>query len=407
MTDSERNKFTKDEREQTDQSLIAEREKTDESLVDVRKTNERKTDATVKLNREVADAVRKQTRSDTDTDIQGLRDRRADGSKVSEKLEILTDDRLREQREQNDEVVNDERSRMDIAIREERAQTEAVLVQMLLKERTETDENLLSERKHTDAEVRRSSKLLTDEKASHLATKAALTTRDEFLAIVSHDLRNPIGAVLSYMDLLSEDKSLSGISKEARYWIEVVKRNAATSLRLISDILDMERFAEGKLQLNCVNYGLDSIIQETVESFINAAATKKIVLSASSADSNLSTLLDHDRILQVLSNLVGNAIKFTPAGGTITVSAKRNGSDEVEVSVTDSGPGIPDEQKIRIFARYAQLQNKSRQGLGLGLYISAMLIRAHRGRLWVDSSVGQGSRFRFTLPLTHATAIDQ
>ena len=388
----------KEERGHTDQSLNQERERTDESLSDVRKANELKTDATLKTNRQAADAARTQTRSDIDSDLKDLRDHKAGRSSEGKKMEHLTDALLREQRSQNEDAVTNERFEMDAAIREERAQTQAALLQMLSKERKSTDANLHSERERTDLETRLSVQRLNTEQASHVATKAELTTRDEFLAIVSHDLRNPIGAVLSYMDLLAEDESLSGISDEARYWIEVVKRNAATSLRMISDILDMERIADGKLDLEFRKQRLDLLVDEVLETFLRAAATKKIKLQAVPVPLGLAIVFDHDRILQVLSNLVGNAIKFTPVGGVISVEAFDR-HDQVEIAVSDSGPGIPETDRKKIFERYAQLKNKDRQGLGLGLYISMMLIQQHGGRMWVEPAPDHGSSFRFTLPV--------
>lgn len=106
---------------------------------------------------------------------------------------------------------------------------------------------------------------------------------------------------------------------------------------------------------------------------------------------------DKDRISQVLSNLIGNALKFTPTGGEVCVAVVEN-EEHIEVSVADNGPGIPDDQKNRIFERFAQLGNKDRSGIGLGLYISNSLIESHQGKLWVDSILGEGSKFTFALP---------
>jgi signal transduction histidine kinase len=109
--------------------------------------------------------------------------------------------------------------------------------------------------------------------------------------------------------------------------------------------------------------------------------------------------LDHDRILQVLSNLIGNSLKFTPNGGTIELSARKQ-ETQVEISVTDNGPGIPEDAKEQIFERFSQLKRNDRRGLGLGLFISKWIVEAHGGHIWVTSEVGKGSTFSFTLPLT-------
>ena len=113
---------------------------------------------------------------------------------------------------------------------------------------------------------------------------------------------------------------------------------------------------------------------------------------------------DHDRLLQAISNLVGNAIKFTPAGGSIRLAATRD-STQMTVSVSDTGPGIAEQDQRQLFRKFSQL-NKAEGGLGLGLYIAKLIIEAHGGTLWVESALGKGSSFRFTLPLAQITGPD-
>ncbi len=387
----------KPERVQTDKSLNSERGKTDESLLEVRKKSELKTDKTLQSDRDEADAARNKRRSDTDIDIKEIRENKSK-SADQVKLEALTDDVLNQQRKSNDVAVEDERSRIDILIQTERSQTEAVLAISLARERNQTDENLSSERDKADSEFDESSHQLESEKLSHSMTKAEVATRDELLAIVSHDLKNPIGAVLSFAELLSEESSVAGISAEAKNWIEVIKRNAVTSLRLIGDILDMERFAEGKLHLQLKDQNIHNLIQQSVESFKQSALEKKIKFNNLVSTTGSHVHCDGERVAQVLSNLLGNAIKFSPVNGTIQIQVQKL-DKEILVSVTDCGPGIPQAQRSRIFERYAQLQNKDRRGLGLGLYISKMLIESHGGHLWVSAAERAGSTFNFTLPM--------
>lgn len=234
-------------------------------------------------------------------------------------------------------------------------------------------------------------------RAAHASTKIALTTREEFLAIVSHDLRNPLGTILSCADMLLNDFSFSNIPDEAKRWIEIVNRNAQTSLRLISDILDVERIAEGKLGLQFARHDLAEIINQAAENQAHLASTKSILLKASTVVAFDPINCDGDRVAQILSNLIGNALKFTPEGGTITVSAQDLGS-EVIVSVEDTGQGIAADKKDQIFERFAQIGNKDRRGLGLGLFISKILVESHGGKIWVSSSLGHGSVFYFSLP---------
>ena len=214
---------------------------------------------------------------------------------------------------------------------------------------------------------------------------------------MSHDLRNPIGAILSSAEMLMDHTSMIAIGDDAKRWIDMIRRNAQTSLRLISDILDMERIVEGKLSLQIAQQRIDDLIREIVESHAHVASSKHITLKASPINVDGLVNCDKDRVAQILSNLISNALKFTPNGGVINVSAEET-QNEITVSVSDTGPGIPEEQKNRIFERFAQIGNRNRSGLGLGLYISKTLIESHHGKLWVTSTNGKGSTFWFTLP---------
>lgn len=356
----------KDERGQTDTSLVSERTKTDHSFSDHRKQSEIETTRKVQSARQGADQARDQSR------------RTADASSENGQA----DKHVVNQRERADEATKSERLIVDEFLVNERNANGKESTKFLERERKETDQNLSRERSHTDAEV--------------LATQAKLTSHDEFLAIVSHDLRNPIGTVLSYTKLLLEENSQT--DAEAKKWAEVIKRNAETALRLINDILDMERFAEGKLQLNMELHNINSLIQDSAESFLHSAADKDITLHVLPSEKDHPICCDRDRVAQVLANLLSNAIKFTPKGGSITVHSK-SVVNEFVVSVTDTGVGVPEDQKQRIFERYAQIGNKDRQGLGLGLYISTMLIEAHKGKIAVVSKPGKGSTFCFSLPM--------
>lgn len=362
-----------EERAQTDDSLVLERGKTDQSLIGSQKKAERKSDEKVKNARQESDESRAQGRLDSDT-------------KTLNKM----NNRIMEERHDEDHNVERERTLVDAVIRDERTQKEALMNISLSKERAETDENLYRERLHVDLEVKR-------EIVSHSETKIELTSRDEFLAIVSHDLRNPIGAIVSGSTHMLEDPSFQ-IDHEMKYWLEFIKRNAETSLRLISDLLDMERFAEGKLQIIKEPHNLNDLIRETIASFTHVASEKKIQLILKPTSNLRPVDCDRDRISQVLSNLIGNAIKFTPDEGSVTVGIEFI-NRETKISITDTGPGIAEDEKSKIFERFAQINNKDRRGLGLGLYISKMLIEAHAGKVGVKSTFGNGSTFFFVLPI--------
>lgn len=362
--------FMAKRRGETDKSLTMERGKTDESLADLRDKTALATDEVIAADRAEADLGRKAAHEH--------------GHSEAQKRQIT-------------ETVEGERTLMDTAIQREREANSALEGELLKRERGETDKNLLSERSHTDSEVSNASDRLTSERSSHMATRAQLTTRDEFRAIVSHDLRNPLGVILSCVSMLIDDPTYANRPTETKYWHEMIKRNTESAIRLITDILDMESVDEGQLRLRLGNHGVDELVREVVEGFAHSSAAKTILLKA--APSNISTpvVCDRDRIVQVLGNLIGNALKFTPENGSITVTVDES-DEETTFSVIDTGPGIEKSSQEKIFVRYAQLENKDRRGLGLGLYISKKLVEAHGGRLKVNSEPGHGSTFYFTLP---------
>lgn len=383
-------KFKK-ERKQTDDSLTLERGKTDESFSSVRGEAHDNTDEIVSKDRITADQDRLQRRS--------VADLKWDTAEVGSKnISESADQALVNQRKSEDKAIEKERLNMDTALQYERGEKERLMKKVVSQEREATDKNLMGERVKTDLYVEQSAELLTLEQAAHVETKSALTTREEFVAIVSHDLRNPIGAILSSAEILLEEDSIVGISSDAKSLIELIKRNAETSLQLISDILDMERIVEGKIQLQLTKNRIFDLIKESAESFAHAASAKKILLKTVLLNNSNTVMCDKDRIAQILSNLIGNALKFTPTGGSVTIEAHET-KNEVTISVRDTGPGIPDDQKSRIFERYAQIGNMQRGGLGLGLYISKTLVESHLGKLWVTSVPGAGSTFWFTLPI--------
>lgn len=370
MDRKNRTPFMEKRRGATDKSLVMERGKTDQSLANLRDKTAMATDEAIAADRAGADLERKADHGH--------------GHSPAQKRQIT-------------ETVEGERILMDAAIQKERDANSSLEEELLSRERGETDRNLSSERSDTDSEVSNASDRLTSERTSHLATKAQLTTRDEFRAIVSHDLRNPLGVILSCVSMLIEDPTFAGRPTETKYWHEMIKRNAELALRLITDILDMELVDEGQLKLRVGTYGIDELVREVVEGFAHASSAKTILLKA--APSNISTPLvcDHDRFVQVLGNLIGNALKFTPENGSITVTVEEN-EVETTFSVIDTGPGIETSSQEKIFMRYAQLENKDRRGLGLGLYISKKLVEAHGGQLKLYSVPGHGSTFSFTLP---------
>jgi signal transduction histidine kinase len=167
--------------------------------------------------------------------------------------------------------------------------------------------------------------------------------------------------------------------------------------RLIGDLVDVASIVAGKLAVARETRDLAILIAEAVDTFRATASAKGVFLETRIDAAPLLATFDHQRILQVLANLISNSLKFTPRGGNITIGGERE-AGSVRLSVRDTGCGIPDHALERIFERFSQVGNSDRRGLGLGLYISRCIVEAHGGRIWAESQPGAGSKIGFTLP---------
>ena len=351
----------------------SEREKTKPPR-DSDSASEQQADVNRDAERVVADKAKRQSRSDSDAS----RDLgRADVGRSGAERQAEGDERLRVERETSDEAIDAERTRTDAA--------------------TEMG------RTHHQASAKSSADLLSREQESHRKTQTALTTREEFLAIVSHDLRSPLNHISMAAQNLFEEP---GEQKDVKEVAASIQRSAGEMLRLIQDLLDIERIAAGKLVLHYEKHDVCEIIKEVVRDFQRDAASKQVTLTAKPEAGCDDVICDRSRVQQVLSNLIGNAIKFTPANGEICVSCARTGSEgqDVQVSVSDTGAGIAPEKIESIFQRFSQINSQDRRGIGLGLYIAKMMVEEHPGRIWVESKLGEGSTFHFTLPVRSGAA---
>jgi PAS domain S-box-containing protein len=244
-------------------------------------------------------------------------------------------------------------------------------------------------------ELARRAALAVDNARLYQAAEQATRARDDMLGVVAHDLRNPLSTIVMSASLLLElppdiDGSLM------RRQIEVVQRAANRMNRLIQDLLDVRRIDGGQLALDTKPESVSTVVNEAVEMLRPLAAANSLALTGELASELPRVLVDAPRILQVMSNLVGNAVKFTPPGGSITLRA-RPAEREVRFTVADTGPGIAAEQLPHLFGRYWQGDRKDRRGIGLGLAIAKGIVEAHGGRIWVESTIGEGSDFHFTL----------
>ncbi|HET9759759.1 MAG TPA: ATP-binding protein, partial [Nocardioidaceae bacterium] len=227
--------------------------------------------------------------------------------------------------------------------------------------------------------------------------KAVDRLKDEFTSVMSHELRTPLTSVRGALGLLGGGATGELPSRAARM-VEVATASTDRLIRLVNDILDVERMAAGRLTLHRGEHKATILVQTALAETAGLAADAGVLLIADPAPGTVWA--DPDRVVQVLTNLIGNAVKFSPGGAPVVVGSEVDG-DVVRFHVRDDGPGIPDDQLDSIFERFRQADasdTRSRGGTGLGLTISRGLVRQHGGRIWAANRPGGGSTFSFELP---------
>jgi signal transduction histidine kinase len=350
------------EREQTDESLRVEREKADTVLGD-KAALEDAADAVIEKARARADDVVSRERARVD------RNARTRGNEEPRNENVARERRL------EDAVLRKERDQADEVLRTERAANTSLLEQ----ERGATDEDLSVERSRSDD---------------------AVATRDDFLGIVSHDLRNMLSAVVGFAALIAQAESDGPAphSEEVLAYARRIERSGGRMNRLVGDLVDVASIEAGALAVTRESGDPGDVVSEVVENFQALASGCGVTLTSELASGPMRASFDPARVLQVLANLVGNAVKFTPSGGRVVVRVLQE-RDDVRFEVRDTGVGIAASDLDAVFERFHQIKKTDRRGVGLGLYISKCIVQGHGGRIGVESRLNEGSTFWFTLPL--------
>jgi len=234
--------------------------------------------------------------------------------------------------------------------------------------------------------------LVSSLQTARASADAATHSRERVLEIVAHDLRSPLTAIKAISDVMA--RSNSAVAPR----VAGIDRAVGRMDRLISQLVDGIRIGRGELTVSARPEPACAMINETVDLYAATAREHQIALEAGQLPAELVVEADRDRVMQVLGNLVGNALKFTPPGGRVSLCVRREAED-VTFSVADTGRGIEAADLPHVFEQYWK---HDRHGTGLGLYIARSVVEAHRGRIWVESAPGAGSTFFFTLPVAAA-----
>jgi signal transduction histidine kinase len=348
------------QREQTDESLSVERGKTDARIARKERATEDEADEVLRVARQVADQV-----------VQNARDHADSAQAPSAAAEARVDG----ERARADVSLEDQRSDADAALKELRAERARYLSDFLAVEREATDQDMSRERDFADRLV---------------------STRDDLLANVSHDIRSLLGGLGLNTALLLKHAPEGPAGDAMRRYASANQRLVARMNRMVNDLLDVTSIDAGTISLLSDEVEVNKLFRDTLEAFGPVASAKGITLQADASAVPFRAHLDSGRVLQVIANLVSNALKFTPSGGRVSIRARAE-KNEIVFSVADTGGGIPPAERKNIFERFRQL-SKDRRGLGLGLHISKSIVEAHGGKLWVESEPGSGSTFSFSLP---------
>lgn len=242
-------------------------------------------------------------------------------------------------------------------------------------------------------EVARRSAMAIENARLHAEAQRAIRARDATLAVVAHDLRNPLGVISMTAQLVRE---VDDVSPQVAGRMEMIERAATRMNTLIQDLLDAARIDAGTMKIELRPDRADAVLREAAESLAPLAQKAEVTFTVDAAVDLPLVMADRTRLLQAIGNLAGNAFKFTPAGGRVTISAEAS-ANGVRFRVADTGSGISSDDLPHLFDRFWQKQETDRRGIGLGLAIARGIVEAHGGTIEVHSELGRGTAFEFEL----------
>jgi signal transduction histidine kinase len=378
------------QRSRTDASLDAERATTDSGEYRAEAFSLQELDDLLERDRIIADAQLLRLRNSADRQL--ARDRFESPAKLGGEVaqeRRIADQGKRIEREAIDARVDDERARADLLVDAERKKQELHRTN-LEERRQDTDDQLSSERHKSDSAV-----------AAFGVTQNALADSEaqkghygDVLGIVTHDLRGPLAVITMSAEAIAAETHEPSTRKLA----QLVTQSAARMERLTADLLDAIRIQSGALHITPRMQALDVLLTEVRKSYGPLFASRGLSFTVNMPAKPIVASFDYDRIVQVLSNLLGNAIKFTPRGRMVMLTVEQH-AEQVEFSLCDNGPGIMPSDLPHIFDRFWHIDSDTRRGLGLGLHICKTIVEAHGGSIEVQSELGKGSTLRFSLPL--------
>ena len=281
-------------------------------------------------------------------------------------------DRMTDERLDADRTCTDAALELERRLRAERLDRDHRMVDALLV----TNARLAAERSDADQAVVR-----------------ATEGRDDVLAMISHDLRSPLAVIRLNAELIGEQSSDPSVLE----MIEDTILASGRMERMLDDLLDVARVDAGKLRIVKRRQDVRTLVGEMAHGYQPLFDARDIRFDVEMADDELVASIDAGRIVQVLANLLGNAMKFTPPTRAVTLRVARR-AGALELALSDEGPGIRPDALTQIFERYSQVTTSERRGLGLGLFICEKIVEAHGGKIWAESEVGHGTTIRFTVP---------